>query len=178
MANWTDEWQAYGAAGSFGAAVLGFGFIIWQIILIKRQMQGDANGKLFDHYAKIGDKLNKEDSPRDYFYNEAKISVLKKKSQEYDEVMLVAEMFIDFFEHLTLQIKNLPPSAIDCWERTAAWRFAHSPAIQQYLYENKHLYTEEISETFKRGREKLKAMGKPLEGPITDKDLEKERMRD
>jgi hypothetical protein len=151
--SWTDLVQAISAALTVVIAIGGFAFVHHQIRQVERQMRGETHGKIFNHYSEITKTLQGEPSLRPYFYEKAASDA---DDPNYSRVQLLAEMFVDFFEHLAVQIENLPARSVDCWEKTAYWRYDMSPAIQAYLEKNKQLYPSTIYEMIGRGEKRMK----------------------
>lgn len=145
--NWAEVVQAIGEAGSLMVGIVGFGVVIYQIRQLKKAIHGETHGKLYpENYETI--KLFLEyPQLRPYFYDNTDIT---RSSPDYNLAITVAELFCSLFEHVVLQMENLPEYMRPEWENYIRSMYSSSPIIREHLNQNKTWYTKLLHDIVSR----------------------------
>jgi hypothetical protein len=91
-------------------AFVGFLVVVWQLVDLRRNVQGTTQDSLYVHYSEICKLFLEKPYLRPYFYeNEAKpVSCPVDRPSLKDEIDGMSEMILGLIEHAIMQQANLP----------------------------------------------------------------------
>jgi hypothetical protein len=140
---WDAFIQAVVGLIGFLVTLVGFLVVVWQLLDLRRNIQGATHDRLYAHYSDICKLFLEKPYLRPYFYeNEAKpISCPADRPSLNDEIDGMSEMILGLIEHAIMQHDNLPPDSWDnCWLHYAKERVEKSQAIREFYQKNKDWY--------------------------------------
>ncbi|MGP0092688.1 MAG: hypothetical protein ACLPKB_22530 [Xanthobacteraceae bacterium] len=141
-ANWAQALQV-------GASILGFGFIAFQIWLIRRSIAGATHDRLYIHYHQIIEYLTKHEEMLPYFRGD-------KSAKDADECVrqrldLASEAILGLLEHAAVQKGNIPQDSWEhCWEPYSALTFKGSRELRNFFSLHRSMYTHALQAIFDR----------------------------
>src|SRR6266849_437911 len=142
-----DDLVTWAPVAQTVVAVVGFAFIIWQLIFLRREVLGATQDGLYEHYSEICKLFLARPHLRPYFYdNEPKpISSPADRPSLNDEIEAMNEMILGLIEHAVVQRTNLPgDSWSHCWRPYAIERVQKSQTIRKFYEENKRWYADAL----------------------------------
>ena len=137
--NWTAVVQAVGAVAAVVVGVLGFLFVWFQIRGLKQALHSDTHSKIYTEDFEILKLFVDKPHLRPYFYDNVEVM---SGSADEAAVQTIAEMWCCHFEHVMLQLDNLPKFIRQSWLDYARYMTDCSPAIRACFKKlrNKGLY--------------------------------------
>jgi hypothetical protein len=134
---WTDVVQVL-------VGIVGIPFIIYQLYEVRRSIQGQTLGELYEHYHRVVTVFVERPHLRPYFYENKPIDE-STSSDHREEIESMCDLFAAVLEHALVQQKNVPRRAWkECWETFVAERHRKSPELQRYLKENGTWYLQDL----------------------------------
>ena len=119
-------------------SVIGFVFVIYQVVHLIRSIQGVTQDRLYAHYTEICKIFLEKPHLRPYFYEKkvcAETEACDAKLQA--EIEAMSEVILGLIEHSVLQRNNLPDDAWkNCWEPYARERIKKSIEIKKFFAPN------------------------------------------
>ncbi len=115
---------------SLGIAVIGFTILIYQLTQLNRQVHSDGLNYLYTQSGSIREILLNKPYLIKYFRSGETIT---SDDKYYDEALIVAELYLNYFEHLAIQQMNLRKNDWETWLNIMEDVIAQSPiTIEQY----------------------------------------------
>jgi hypothetical protein len=127
MSSWTDVTQAIASVASVVVGLIGFLLVVYQIRQLQRSIYGSTFESLYSQENNILHVFIDKPHLRPYFYDNKAID---PSDENYNQVMAIAELCTDFFEHLSLAQENLPPETRSRWNRCIIDFYRSSPALR------------------------------------------------
>jgi hypothetical protein len=156
MPSWADQVQAISAAVGVVVTFFGFVFVYRQIRQVSQASRANAHAAIFSHSLEITRVMLGNPKVKPYLSDKKD---LPEGDPLYDEVVLVCEMFGDFYEHVSLQRENLPEQSRACWDKAIAFRYEHSPALRVYLADHRAAYASDLFASIAKGKKLLGISG-------------------
>lgn len=145
--DWSDGAQVATAI----AQILGFIFVIWQVIGLRRSLSSTAHSNIYARYADTIHYLLEKPDLYPYFRSQMCLKDSNPKPEIAAQVYSLCELTTALFEHATLERENMPRSSWqDCWLPYIRDSYEKSPEMRRY-YEDKadefyiHEYREVIA---------------------------------
>jgi hypothetical protein len=142
---WTDIVQAVAAVVTAAITVIGFCLVLKQMRQVDRSIRGSTYGSLYAQQNAITQYLVDNPTLRPYIYGNKDIV---PSDPNHEQVRALAEMFTDFFEHVSSQRENLPCELWPRWFNFIRTVWETSPALRKHLRENRAWYTHEFLSLF------------------------------
>lgn len=141
--------QAVGQVLQALVSVLGLPALVISLVFVWKQLKLSANANRATVYQSVPllmfdiDRLFIERPElKPYFYGR---KPLTHDDPEYNRIMSVAELFVDFMDYVTVVEPALPEYEWDSWKCYFRELLATSPALQQYWQEYGHWYPDTIA---------------------------------
>ena len=130
-------------------SVIGFLTIMIQLRLLRKNLQGATQDRLYAHYTEICKLFMGKPHLRPYFYDQVPL-LDSDKPELKAEVEFMSEAIWGLVEHAFVQKKNVPSYAWKkCWKLYFIERFNKSIVFRNYFEQNSEWYVEELSEVVK-----------------------------
>ena len=129
--------------------VAGIYFVIRQLQQVEVSIKGETHDMLSAHMREILSVFRDYPNLRPYFYDSKPID---QKSPDYNQVMIVAEYYLDLFEHVVQKRRTLPDHLWTTWESYIAELYGSSPAIREFIAGHPDMYTDDVSHLIQGGR--------------------------
>lgn len=140
---WTEKVQAYSAVFTFFITLFGFLFVYFQVRNAKRYLNGFTHATVYTQQHTINQLFLDHPDLRKYFYENVECSIA---NTDRPEVLPLAEMIADFFEHLAQQQANLPHGIWPAWVRYMRHVYENSPILREHFENNNSWYDENFIE--------------------------------
>jgi hypothetical protein len=141
MSSWTDVTQAIASAASVVVGLIGFLLVVYQIRQLQRSIYGSTFESLYSQENNILHVFIDKPHLRPYFYDNKAVD---PSDGNYNQVMAIAELCTDFFEHLSLAQENLPPETRFRWNRCIVDFYNSSPALRLHIQTYRDWYCDEL----------------------------------
>lgn len=129
-------------------STIGFAFVAYQILAIRRTLRSNSHDRLYVQYLKILDVILQRPRLYPYFYSAASLSPQAGEDIRA-EVEIVCEQFCVLFEHADLEKDNLmDKNWSECWKPYIVERFSKSPELSRFFRENRSWYTRSMQALF------------------------------
>ena len=128
-------------------SLVGFGLVLWQLIVLRRNVQGSTQDRLYAQYTEICKLFLDRPYLRPYFYdNEPKPGSCPPDHPSLSgEIDAMSETILGLIEHAIVQHANLPgDSWKNCWQPYAIERVKKSQTIRKFYEENNHWYAKAL----------------------------------
>lgn len=141
---WTATAQALGSVATVVVGIAGFIFVWLQIRGLRQALQSEANAKIYAEDADIMKIFIGKPHLRRYFFDNAEAP--PEGSPDYDEVRTIAHLTCCHFEHVLLQLNNLPEFVRQGWVDYARYLYQRSPVIRSSYPElrDANVYVKEM----------------------------------
>jgi hypothetical protein len=139
--SWIDVTQAISSVGGLLVAILGFGVVIFQLSQFKRSLHAETHSRLYGEDYEAIKLFLAYPTLRPYFYEN---KAPEAGSSDYALAFTAAEMYCVHFEHIMLQMGNLPQEIQPAWRAYIQTMYNSSPAIRQHFQDNKGWYSDRL----------------------------------
>lgn len=112
-----------------------------QIKQLEISTRGETYGDLYRHQQVIHQFFIERLDLRPFFYDGAEV---KGDEVEIQTIKIVAEMMVDFFEHIFLQLPSLGEDTQEGWESYIVKIYRNSPAVREHIKTNGAWYSRRI----------------------------------
>jgi hypothetical protein len=143
----SQDLATYAPLVQAAVSLVGFGFVLWQLIELRHNVQGATQDRLYAHYGEICKLFLEKPHLRPYFYdNEAKpVTCPVDRPSLNDEIDGMSEMILGLIEHAIVQHGNLPTDSwSNCWLPYAIERVKKSQTIREFYQKNKLWYARAL----------------------------------
>jgi hypothetical protein len=148
MPSWADQVQAIASIVGVTIAIVGFIFVSYQIRQVSQSNRASAHTAIFSHSLELTRLMMENPEVRPYL-SEGKDLI--REDPLYDKVILICEMFADFYEHVSLQRENLPEQSRGCWDKAIAHRYQRNSALKRYIEAHRSVYAPSLLAAIERG---------------------------
>lgn len=129
--------------------VVGLGFVIYQLKRVNTSIRVSAQSALYQQSASIRQLIVDRPDLRKYIFGGVGID---RGAADYDRVRTVAEMALNYLEHLVIQQDSLRAGDHTAWKRFVVRTIAASPVMQAILAENPGSYSSDLIDVYRSGR--------------------------
>jgi hypothetical protein len=129
--------------------VVGLGFVIYQLKRVNTSIRVSAQSALYQQSASIRQLIVDRPDLRKYIFDGVHID---RNSADYDRVRTVAEMTLNYLEHLVIQQDSLRADDHSAWKRFVVRTIGASPVMQQILSENPDSYSSDLVQVYRSGQ--------------------------
>ena len=126
-----------------GVSLVGFGLVFWQLIVLRRNVEGATQDRLYAHYTEICKLFIANPHLRPYFYNSEPAPDANPTDRPAlrHEIDAMSETILGLIEHAVVQHANLPSDSWShCWQPYAVERVLKSEPVRKFYKENKDWY--------------------------------------
>ncbi len=140
--------QAVGTLLAVLVGIVGFIFVVQQIRNLRHQLQCEANGRVYAEHAEIMKIFVRKPQLRQYLFENAEI---ERGNPDYEVAHILAHMACCYFEHVLLQLENLPEYVRQGWVDYARFIYRLSPVTRACFeaYRKSNVYIKELDEMLK-----------------------------
>jgi hypothetical protein len=139
--SWTDVLQSLASVGGLAIAAIGFWFVIAQLRQVRISIESDTHSKLYAQEFEYTKILFEHPEFQKYFRASAEI---RTDHPNHAQVEQLAELFCTHFEHVLLQMENLPEHIRPRWLDYMCSIFSTSPILRKHLQDNRQWYSEKL----------------------------------
>jgi hypothetical protein len=127
-------------------SVVGFFFVIYQIIQLINGIKGTTEDRLYGQYGNICKTFMDKPHLHEYFYTNKKLEESPTDSKLRTEIDIMSEMILALIEHSVMQQQNMPTDAWkNCWLPYAKERIAKSAEMRRFFDSNKNWYSSALN---------------------------------
>lgn len=131
--------------------VIGLAFVIYQLKKVNTSIRISAQAALYQQSSTVRAILVEHPNLRKYIFEEEEIS---SDSEHYDRVKTIAEMFLNYLEHLVIQQGSLRAGDLAAWHRFVSRTIDASPIMQNLLKEKPEFYSDDLLRLYETGQTK------------------------
>jgi len=132
--NWTDIAQAI-------TGLAGFAVVIFQLRDLKNAAYGETHSRLYGEDYEAVKLFIEHPSLRPYFYDNVEPDADSPDRQLADTA---AELYAVHFEHIMLQMDNLPENIRQPWRDYIRGMYERSPVVRRHLREHESWYSDAL----------------------------------
>jgi hypothetical protein len=132
--NWTDVVQAV-------ISLAGFAVVIYQLWQLQNATHGETHSRLYGEDYEAVRLFIDHPELRPYFYNDVEPN---PASPDYTRALTAAELYAVHFEHILMQMNNLPEDIRKPWRDYIKGMYARSPIVRRHLQENRDWYSTDL----------------------------------
>ena len=134
MANWTDIVQAV-------TSLAGFAVVIYQLRGLRNATYGETHSRLYGEDYEAVRLFIDHPALRPYFYDNVEPD---RASPDYAPANTAAELYAVHFEHIMLQMENLPDAIRQPWRDYIRGMYDRSPVVRRHLDEHPSWYSDDL----------------------------------
>lgn len=138
--SWTDVVQALASVGMLVAAVIGFWAVFVQLRQVRVSLESETHSKLYAEDFEWCKILLEKPQMCPYFRG----SEISPDDPLYAQVDELAGLLCAHFEHILLQLENLPPHIRPRWLDYMRGIYNSSPITRDHLRRNRDWYSEKL----------------------------------
>lgn len=127
-------------------AAIGIPLLYFQLRDVKRSLRSAAHAAIYSQAETLRGHLIDHPHLRKYFFDKEEIT---PKNKDYDRVVSIAEIYLNYFEHIAVLQNSFGKRNISSLHRFIKTAFDKSPIIQKYLNENSELYSDALHDLLK-----------------------------
>jgi len=126
------------------AAVAGFYYLNKQMRHMRRSINSQTYQSIYSRGFENMELLLEYPELRPYFYENK--SIRKIDPMEYQKVMALSEIILDFFEHLLAEKETFTPENFEHWKWYMRDIYSRSEAMRVFLADKEDYYNRELLE--------------------------------
>ena len=130
----------------------GVAVVIYQLRRVNTSIRVSAQAALYQQSAGIRSLIVEHPDLRPYLFDGVEIA---EDDEHYARARTVAEMLLNYLEHLVIQQDSLRSSEHSAWQRFVERSVASSPLMQQILDESPTSYSDELLRVHRRLQEQV-----------------------
>ncbi|MAW79110.1 MAG: hypothetical protein CMI63_02650 [Parvularcula sp.] len=123
------------------ATIIGFIFIIVQVRQLGRSVRSGAQSAIYDQAADFRAHLVAYPELRPFFFEGVDID---PSHPDYNRALTIAELFLNYLEHIAIQGGNFDGADRRAWERFVREALDESPLMARRLAERPHAYSPQL----------------------------------
>jgi hypothetical protein len=133
--------QVLVSIGGLVLAAVGLPLLYLQLRGVQRSIQSAAHAAMYEQAAAFRAHLVEHPHLRKYFFAAAEIT---PEHEDYDRVVTIAELFLNYLEHISVLGKSFGRENRPALERFSRISLEKSPVLRRYLAENRALYSDTL----------------------------------
>ena len=126
--------------------VLGLLFVIYQLKRVNTSIRVSAQSALYQQSSVIRHMLVEHPEVRKYIFESEPAS---KDLDNYDRICTIAEMMLNYLEHLVIQEDSLRKHDRDAWARFVRRTIDASPVMQEILESKPEFYSSDLVDVYR-----------------------------
>ncbi|WP_375201687.1 hypothetical protein [Hyphococcus sp.] len=136
-----ETFENYIDLAGLAATVIGFIFIIVQVRQLGRSVRSSAQSAIYDQAADFREHLVAYPQLRPFFFDGADID---PAHPEYNRALTIAELFLNYLEHIAIQGGNFDGNDRKAWESFVRAALTASPLMSRRLAERPDAYSPQL----------------------------------
>jgi len=133
-----DNWIALAGVA---VATTGFLLVLWQVRQLERSLRSAAQSAVYDHAITLRSQLLARPDLRAFLMEGADID---ETHEDFPHVKTLAEMLLNYLEHLAVQRENLGGENWAAWKGYVQASLEGSPLAGRLLEENRLRYARSL----------------------------------
>lgn len=129
--------------------LVGLVVVIYQLKKVNTSIRVAAQAALYQQSSSVRSLLVERPALRRYFFDGERADV---DSEEYDRIKTIAEMFLNYLEHLVIQQESLRKADFAAWSAFVYRTISASPIMQELLYAEPRIYSKDLVQSYEAGR--------------------------
>lgn len=125
-----DTIQAYATVAGLALAAVGLPLVLIQLAELQRSVRSAAHAAIYEHEVAFRSELVERPHLRRYFFDGADID---PDDAEFARVVTLAEMFLNYLEHMVVTIDSVGRGNRPSIERFVSSALAQSPILRRQL---------------------------------------------
>ncbi|MDX1539172.1 hypothetical protein [Arsukibacterium sp.] len=147
-----EDLKTIGVLIGISLQVIGLAFVIYQLKKLNTSIRISAQSALYQQSSTVRAIIVEHPNLRKYFFEKEEIS---SDSEHYDRVKTIAEMFLNYLEHLVIQQGSLRAGDLAAWHRFVSRTINASPIMQNLLKEKPEFYSDDLLRLYDIGQTKM-----------------------
>ncbi|MEJ2344300.1 MAG: hypothetical protein P8076_01380 [Gammaproteobacteria bacterium] len=140
-----EELKTVGLVVGILLQIAGFAVLIYQLAQLNKSIRVSAQTALYQQSSSIRSILVERPELRKYLFDGQPVG---PESEDYQRAQTVAEMFLNYLEHLMIQQENLRTGDWEAWNRFVSETLAGSPLMQEILRDRPDFYSDDLIQAF------------------------------
>lgn len=142
-----------------GVVIQGIGLVAlyFQLRKVNTSIRVTAQSALYQQSSGVRSAIVEYPELRQYFFDGKEIG---PDSENYSRTRTIAEMFLNYLEHLILQKESLRQADYEAWNRFVCRTISASPIMQSVLKEKPEYYSADLLISYEKGCEDLNLAAK------------------
>lgn len=136
-----DLLQGIASLGGFALAVVALPLLYRQLVDVQRSVQASAHAAIYAQAADVRGHLIEYPHLRRYFFDGIAID---PASDDYDRVVTIAELMLNYLEHVTVMTDALGAANRASLERFCGEVLKSSPIVRERLETGRALYSDAL----------------------------------
>jgi hypothetical protein len=136
-----DHLQALALIVGVFLQVLGLGFVIYQLKRVNTSIRVSAQSALYQQSATIRQLLVEHPDVRKYLFDGEPAD---RELEDYARIRTVAEMALNYLEHLVIQEDSLRAHDQAAWKRFVVGAISKSPIMQEIIEQSPDSYSPDL----------------------------------
>lgn len=133
--------QAYASIAGLLLAVIGLPILFIEIRGVQRSVRSAAHAAIYAQAADFRAHLVEYPHLRKYFFENREVD---PADDEYDRVVTIAELYLNYLEHVVVTIESFGRANRASLERFVRNAFDGSPVLRRRLVENRAAYSHAL----------------------------------
>jgi len=133
--------QAYASIAGLVLALIGLPILFLEIRGVQRSVQSAAHAAIYTQAADFRAHLVEYPHLRKYFFEDSEVD---PADDEYDRVVTIAELYLNYLEHVAVTIDSFGRRNRTSLERFVRNALDGSPILRRRLAENRHAYSHAL----------------------------------
>ena len=126
--------------------IIGLVFVIYELSQVNSSIRVTAQASLYQQSSEIRSLLVQHPHLRKYIFDRETID---RDSPDYDRARTIAELSLNYLEHLVIQRDSLRKADWQAWNAFVQRSLESSPLMQSILDDIPQLYTTELVEVYR-----------------------------
>lgn len=141
----TGYLQSVLSLGGLLVAIGGFLLVFYQLRQVERSIRSSTQASVYSHSNFVREVLLDAPLLRKYFYANCSADGLDRESADYQRVLLIAEVYANYLEHIVVQRPSLPKQDWTAWATWVRTMYGSSPVLRD-LISNSSLYSQDLKD--------------------------------
>jgi hypothetical protein len=133
-----DLLQAIASVGGLALAAVGLPLLYRQLVDVQRSVRGSAHAAIYAQAADVRAHLVEHPHLRRFFFDGARID---PDHPEYDRVVTIAELMLNYLEHVTVMTDALGDANRASLDRFCGEILRNAPIVRERLANGRGLYS-------------------------------------
>jgi hypothetical protein len=132
-------------------ALVGLPILIVQLRELQRSVRGGAHAAIYAQASEFRAHLVEHPRLRKYLFDGAEITPDHPDGEEYDRVLSLAELYLNYLEHVTVMADSFGKGNRPVLDRFVTSALAASPVMRRRLSEQRDFYSPALARRLPTG---------------------------